>query len=92
MNAATKVQLDSLIAMNAETKGEFDSLVAKGFDPSWLTQILTQYGPDILKLIADALAQGLSVPVITEAVMLGGKILLAIITGHLQAIHAAKGG
>lgn len=76
--------------MDSNQKGRMDVLAAQGISLSWLQQMLTQYGPDILKLIEDALTLGFTPAVIQEAVTLGGKILLGIMVGHLQAVRASK--
>ena len=57
---------------------------AVGFNPSWIAQVLEQYGPDILALSIEAVKNGLSVQLVLEILATFGPPLLHLLIDWLK--------
>lgn len=64
------------------------SAVNLGFDTSWIADVLTGYGQDVLSLAVEAARNGLTVGLIIEIVQKFGPSLLQLIVNLIQHRHS----
>ena len=71
------------------TKDELNLSAANfGFDPTWVTDILSKYGEDVLTLAVEAARNGFSVSLVIEVLQKFGPVLLQLLVdvfAHKQA-------
>lgn len=56
-----------------------------GFDPTWILQIIGEFGPDVVAIVVEAMRQGLSKDLVVEIITKLGPMILQIMIAVMNS-------